>query len=122
MVHHMTRALWLALGGLLVVLGIIGAFLPLMPTTIFLILAAGACARGSPRLEAWILNHKSFGPSVRAWRERGAIPKRGKVLATAGIAVGYVFFHVSASPSPALAIAVAVMLLAVLGWIYSRPS
>ena len=122
MVHHMTRALWLALGGLLVVLGIIGAFLPLMPTTIFLILAAGAFARGSPRLEAWILNHKSFGPSVRAWRERGAIPPRGKAFATAGIVVGYIFFHVSAQPSLALAIVVALLLLAILGWILSRPN
>lgn len=118
----MTRALWMALGCFLVLLGIIGAFLPLMPTTIFLILATGAFARGSPRLEAWILNHKSFGPSVRAWRERGAIPRRGKAFATAGIVVGYIFFHVSASPTPALAIAVAIMLLAILGWILSRPN
>ncbi len=122
MVHHMTRALWMALGAVLVLLGIIGAFLPLMPTTIFLILAAGAFARGSPRLEAWILNHQTFGPSVRNWRERGAIPRRGKLFATVGIVFGYGFFHVTTSPTLALATAVAVILLAILGWIWSRPT
>ena len=72
----MIRLGWLALGCLFVGLGMIGAVLPLMPTTIFLILATGCFARSSPRLEAWLLNHPRFGPTLRDWRERGAILRR----------------------------------------------
>ena len=75
----MTRALYLVLGLGFTGLGIAGAFLPLLPTTVFLILAAGCFARSSPRLEAWILGHRRFGPLVRAWRENGAIPRKAKI-------------------------------------------
>ena len=65
---------WLAMGWICVALGIIGALLPLMPTTIFLILAAGCFARSSPRLEAWLLDHPRVGPTLRAWRRRDRPP------------------------------------------------
>ena len=63
------RVGFLALGGLMLALGIIGAFLPVMPTTIFLILAAWCFGRSSPRLESWMLDHQRFGPALRQWRE-----------------------------------------------------
>ena len=81
----MTRAIYLLLGLGFTALGVVGAFLPLLPTTVFLILAAACFAKSSPRMEAWILDHKDFGPLVRAWRENGAIPRKAKVLACAGI-------------------------------------
>ena len=117
----MTRALWFALGCLFVALGVLGALLPVMPTTVFLILAAWAFARSSPRLEAWILNHPQFGPSVRAWRASGAIPPRAKGFATAGIVGGFIVLHLTARPSPPVALGVALFLAATLGWILSRP-
>src|SRR5690606_12798071 len=80
---------WLALGLMLVGLGFIGAFVPLMPTTIFLILAAACFTRSSPRLEAWLLNHLPFGPTRRAWRAGGAVPRRAKIAACLGMAVGF---------------------------------
>jgi uncharacterized membrane protein YbaN (DUF454 family) len=114
--------LWLVLGLLLTALGLIGAALPLLPTTIFLILAAGCFARSSPRLEAWILNHPRFGQLVRDWRERGAIPLRGKLFAVGGIAGGYAVFTVAARPDLPLAIAVAGLMALIAAWILSRPS
>ncbi|PWK74064.1 YbaN family protein [Aminobacter sp. AP02] len=86
------RAGLIALGALMLALGIVGAFVPLMPTTIFLILAAWCFGRSSPRLEAWMLNHRRFGPALRAWRDEGAIPRKAKVMAWLGMGLGYGLF------------------------------
>ncbi len=118
----MMRAMYLFLGLGLTALGVVGAFLPLLPTTVFLILAAGCFAKSSPRMEAWILDHKNFGPLVRAWRESGAIPRKAKILACAGMAGGFVLFFLSAHPRPWLATAVAVALVACALFVVSRPS
>lgn len=82
------RAVWLAAGGLALVTGVVGIFLPLLPTTPFVLLAAFCFARGSPRWEAWLLGHPRFGPMVRDWRARRAIPLRAKQLAWTMMAVG----------------------------------
>lgn len=86
------RATYLVLGWLMMALGIIGAFLPLMPTTVFLIAAAWFFSRSSPRVEAWLLNNQRFGPALRDWRAEGAIPRKAKLLAYAGMALGYGLF------------------------------
>lgn len=77
----MIRLLWLALGWLAVGLGIAGAFLPILPTTPFMLVAAFAFAKSSPRLHRWIVDHPTFGPPVRNWQSHGAIARRTKLLA-----------------------------------------
>jgi uncharacterized membrane protein YbaN (DUF454 family) len=116
------RVGWLALGFVFVGLGVIGAFLPLMPTTVFLILAAGCFAHSSPRLEAWLLNHPRFGPSLRAWRAQGAIPRTGKIAACLGMTVGFVVFLLTVHPHLIWTISVALVLCACAAWIVSRPA
>ena len=73
--------LWLLAGTVNLVTGIVGIFLPLLPTTPFVLLAAFCFARGSARWEHWLLNHPRFGPMVRDWRASHAIPLRAKQLA-----------------------------------------
>jgi len=82
------RVLWLLAGFVALALGLIGIFVPLLPTTPFVLLAAFCFARGSQRCEAWLLNHKTFGSMVRNWRERRAIPLRAKQLAWAMMSFG----------------------------------
>jgi uncharacterized protein len=76
------RPLWLAAGFASLVLGIIGIFLPLLPTAPFVLLAAWCFARGSRKWERWLLQHPRFGRMVRDWRAHRAIPLRAKQFAT----------------------------------------
>ena len=120
--NRAVRAGWLLLGLLNVALGIIGALLPLMPTTIFLILAAACFARSSPRLEQWLLDHPRFGPTLQAWRAEGAIPRRGKIAACCGILLGFALFLLGAHPGWLLALGVAAAMAGCAAYIVSRPT
>ena len=64
-------------------LGIVGAFLPLLPTTPFLLLAAWAATRGSPELHRWLYEHPKYGPLLVAWEEKRAVSTEAKLLACA---------------------------------------
>jgi uncharacterized membrane protein YbaN (DUF454 family) len=88
--NPLTRPLFLVAGVVLTAVGVMGYFTPGMPGTIFLILAAGCFTRSSPKLEQWLLNHPRLGPSVTAWRENGAIPRKIKIIAIGSMAISFV--------------------------------
>ncbi len=87
------RWLWLLLGFVCLGLGALGVLLPLLPTTPFVLLAAACFARGHEGFLQWLLQHQVFGPSLRAWRARHALPPRVKpkaislVVVTIGVSV-----------------------------------
>ena len=120
--NRVVRWGYFVLGLALVGLGIIGALLPVMPTTVFLIGAAWCFARSTPRWESWLLNHPSFGPVLRNWQARGAIAPRAKAYACSGIAAGYAIFFLSAKPGLWLALGVGAFMLASAAYILTRPS
>lgn len=105
----------------MVALGFIGALLPVMPTTVFLIGAAGCFARSSPRFERWLLDHRWFGPSLRNWREHRAIPLKAKLLAITSMAGGFMIFLATAHAPAWLAGLVGAALLASAGYVGTRP-
>jgi uncharacterized protein len=75
------------IGVLFVVLGIVGYILPVMPGTIFLILALSCFEASGSGLYNWLYNHPKFGPTLQAWKKHGCISTRIKVLATTLILV-----------------------------------
>ena len=74
------RLLLTILGSVALVLGVVGIFLPLLPTTPFLLLAAALYFRSSPRLYDWLLTHPCLGPYIKNFREHKAIPLRVKIV------------------------------------------
>lgn len=76
----MRPLLWLA-GAVALALGVIGIFLPVLPTTPFVLLAAACWAKASPRFHRWLHAHHYFGPMVQNWEARRAVPKKAKYLA-----------------------------------------
>lgn len=76
------KPLYNVAGALAVLLGILGLFLPLLPTTPFLLLASWCFARGSSRLHRWLLSHRVFGEYLRNFEAGRGIPLKAKILAT----------------------------------------
>lgn len=82
------RVLWLSAGTLSLITGVIGIFLPVLPTTPFVLVAAWCFSQGCARCEHWLLEHPHFGPMVRQWRANRAVPLRAKQLASVMMVLG----------------------------------
>ena len=114
------RCLLMAFAVLCVVLGLIGAVVPGMPTTVFILMAAWAAMRSSPRLHGWLYAHSTFGPILRNWDEGGQVSRRVKWTASVSMLLSStLIFHLSEKPwLTGLALAV---MACVLVWLWLRP-
>ncbi len=79
---------WYSIGAIAFGLGVIGIALPILPTVPFLLIAVWAFARSSPQLRQKILNHRVYGPPIKAWQERGAIGRIAKIWAVSAMTAG----------------------------------
>ncbi len=105
-----------------VALAAIGAVLPLLPTTPFLLVAVWAFGKSSERWRQWVYAQPTFGPLVQAWERHGVIPPWGKAAATGAMSVSFAYLAYSGRlPAWALAL-VGLTLVAVAAFILSRPS
>lgn len=77
----LVRWLLIAAGTSCVALGLVGLFLPVLPTTPFMLLAAACYARASKRFYYWLLSNRTFGPMIHEWRKHRSIPYRTKIAA-----------------------------------------
>jgi uncharacterized membrane protein YbaN (DUF454 family) len=117
----MKRQMNIAIGMGFLGLGIVGAFLPVLPSTCFFICATYFFGKSSARLENWVLNHPKFGHAVRSWRETRSIPLAGKVAAVVGMSLSSVILVFS--PAPVWAIALGLFVLVGSAWyVLSRPT
>jgi uncharacterized protein len=114
------RYLLLAFAAVCVALGVIGIFVPGLPTTVFILLAGWAAARSSPRFSAWLESHATFGPMIRDWRERGAVSRRAKITATIVMTISSVILFLTASRAW-VAEAITAVMAVVLFWLWRRP-
>ena len=73
--------LWKATGVFCVGLAILGAILPVLPTTVFLLMATACFAKSSPRMQKKLLNNKTFGPLIHEWQQNRSIPRKAKRVA-----------------------------------------
>ena len=116
------RGVFLALGTGALILGVLGIFLPLLPTTPFVLLAAACYARGSRRFYEWLLAQRTFGPIVHEWQHHRSIPYRTKltavVLMSLTLGTSIVFFVTPVW----LKVALAVMGVGLAVWLYRMPS
>ncbi|MCX7564980.1 YbaN family protein [Sulfitobacter sp. F26169L] len=115
------KGVWITLGALSLVLGIIGIVLPVLPTTPFVILAAFLFAKSSPALAERLNRNRTFGPIIADWRANGAIAPRYKLMATAMMAATFVLSVAMAVPTGVLVVQ-AICLTGAATYVLSRPS
>lgn len=115
------RWLLMAFAALCVLLGMIGAVVPGMPTTVFILMAAWAAMRSSPRFHAWLYAHTMFGPMLRNWDEGGRVARRVKWMATASMAVSSGVMVYFSARRPWLAGLALASMACVLLWLWLRP-
>ena len=114
------RLLWRVLALVFVALGLIGAFLPVLPTVPFLLAAAWAAGHGWPALERWLLEHPRYGEYIRRWQERGAVPRRAKWTATVMMTFSALVLLATGAPV-AVKIGAPLFMAAIAIWLWRRP-
>ncbi len=90
------KFIFIVIGVLSLVLGVIGIFVPLLPTTPFLLLSSALFVRSSPALYEWLISNRYLGKYIRNYRENRSIPMRGKITSVVllWLSFGYCFFFV----------------------------
>ena len=111
----------LALGWFCVGLGVIGILLPVMPTTVFLLIALWAFARSSPRFHKWLLDHPALGRYITDWTEHRVIPVRTKIVALALMTMSLAWLWLASGAPIFVNALVTVILTAVAAFILTRP-
>lgn len=119
--RHPWRWAYLGIGYAALGLAAAGVVLPLLPTTPFLLVAAWAFAKGSPRLERWLYEHPRFGPFLRDWRDRRAIPRRAKAAALTGLGGSWGLLAFGAE-QPTVPVVAGIVMAAVAVYIATRPT
>lgn len=115
------RRAWQGLAVACVGLGGLGAVLPLVPTTPFLLLAAWAASRSSPELHEWLYRHPRYGPVLRDWRDHRALRPRVKCLALLLIAASWLIMMMTVASTPVRLLA-SVVMLTVAVFLATRPA
>lgn len=113
------RLLFICLAWLCIALGILGIFIPGLPTVDFMLLAVFFAARGSEKLHQWFLNHRFIGPMLKEWQHNRHIPRKAKYMSTVSMSIAAVIM-LWTIPHPWLVYPLIACMAAVLIWMWSR--
>lgn len=116
----MKTLFWRMLVIIFLVLAIIGAILPGVPTTVFLILAAWAASKGWPQVDAWLLKHPKYGPILRNWRQHGTVPRKAKYWASGMMLLSGIIMLFTKAPLFVKVFTDVTMLIVAI-WLWQRP-
>ena len=116
------RVVFAALGTVFLLLGITGVFLPVLPTTPFLLLSAACYARSSRRFYNWLMNQPAFGPMIVEWRTYRRIPLRIKLVAIATMLLTFGSSILFVIKDGWLQLALTFLGLVMAVWLYKIPS
>jgi len=122
--HRSLTVRWIfaLLGALFLALGVAGMFLPILPTTPFLLSAAACFARASSRVYNWLLNHSVLGPVVLEWRRHRSMPYRAKIIALVMMVVSFSVSILFFVPYWQAQLAMALFGTGMAVWLYRIPS
>ena len=116
------RIVFFTLGWIFFSLGLIGAFLPVLPTTPFMLLALFMFAKSSERFHNWLYHHRVFGPPLQLWHQHRIIPAKAKILSVSMMSLSllYIIFF---SPIPTWLMIVTGLLMGYGAWfVLTKPS
>ncbi len=114
------KLLWFGIAWISFVLGIIGAFLPIIPTTPFLILSAYLFSKSSPRFHAWLLALPIAGRGIKDWQDNRVIRPRAKVLCATMITFSLVVIYSTPTIHFAVKLGVTLILISVCLFVVTR--
>lgn len=117
----MKQNLFRGIAGFFLALAAAGVFLPILPTTPFVILAAWAAGRSSPDLRARLRRHPRYGPALVAWQDHGAVSRRAKTSAVALMFLSWMILWWTA-PIVWVPVAVGVLLCLMACYLLTRPT
>jgi hypothetical protein len=118
--NTIVRYSYAALGTMMLMLGVIGFALPVMPGTVFLLVAAWAFARSVPAMHRWLHTHRWFGPPLRRWERERCIDRKTKWLASAMLGVSALAGAATLADRPLVLLAMLATLTAVLVYLHTR--
>lgn len=116
------KSLYFILGWVFVGTGVVGAFLPVLPTTPFMILALWMFSKSSARFHDWLYNHPVFGPSLQKWHRHRVIPPLAKTASVSMMTASFIYL-VGWSSVPVWGVVLTGLLMGYAAWfVLSKPS